>query len=112
MKTSDGRDPRNAFTQDVFSDYNNNMRLDMVQAAAGAWYGATSLQQRRKILTEQDYNEGLLRMFNGSEQTPRDPYFVMPTVKNPADLISAFSLWKKTMNPDAAYLYFESKLRP
>lgn len=103
MKVDNGRDPRKAFVENTFSNYNNNMRLDMTQAAAGAWFGAQSVRAVRPMLTQAQFNEALLRMFEGAKETPRDPNFEFPASTDIKKLLTTYSVWKKTMNPDAAF---------
>lgn len=109
-KVGGGRDPTAAFKENTFSNYNNNMRLDLSQAAAGAWFGATSVLTGPKSLSRDQFDTGLRKNFEGAQITDRDPNFVFPSSSNLPALLSVYSRWKATVNPDAAYDYYEQQL--
>jgi hypothetical protein len=108
MKKDNGRDPRKAFTENIFSNYLNNMRLDMTEAAAGAWFGALSVRHDGGTITQTQFDAGLRLMFDGVKETPRTPSFEFPSEADVKKLLATYSLWKKTMNPDAAFGYFQN----
>jgi hypothetical protein len=109
MKEDSGRDPRKAFIEDTFSNYVNNMRLDMTQAAAGAWFGALSASGETVKISRQDFERGLDLMFKGAKASPQNPNFDFP--RDSTKLIAAYSTWKKTLNPDAAFFYFKTAVK-
>jgi hypothetical protein len=110
LKEGGGRNRSNAFTQNVFSNYNNNMRLDLAQAAAGAWFGATSLNGQGASISQKEFESGLRANFSGAKETPRVAEFKFPTAKDPALLIPVYARWRETVNPDAAFKYFQKSL--
>lgn len=112
MKEGVGRDRTRAFKEEVYSNYINNMRLDMTQSAAGAWYGATSVNPKDNKLSRLKYETGMREMFYGAQSLPADPQFVFPDTSNPLKVLSVYSTWKKILNPDAAYKYFETEMNP
>jgi hypothetical protein len=111
MKEGIGRDRTKAFTENAFSNYNNNMRLDLTQSAAGAWYGATSVNANAIQISRKEFELGLKKLFEGSKMLPRDPDFFFPSPTEPRKMIGTYSKWKQIINPDAAYKYFETLIK-
>lgn len=105
-KRDAGRDPRKPFTQETFSNYNNNMRLDLSLASAGAWFGATSLSEQKTISREK-VDQALRLTFEGSEMLPRrNQEELNQFLENPMKTIGFYSDWKKIINPDASYKFY------
>jgi hypothetical protein len=105
-----GRDPTKPFKENSFSNYNNNIRLDMAQAAAGAWFGATSISSSSKHLSREQFETGLKKIFEGSKAAAIDLNFKFPSSNEPLSLVKTFFKWKKIINPDAAFEYYESQM--
>jgi hypothetical protein len=110
IKVGHGRDPAKPFREDTFSNYSNNIRLDLAQAAAGAWFGATSVNSNPIQLSQEQYETGLKKSFAGSEVIAADPNFKFPSINSPVSLVSTYLKWTKTINPDAAFRYFENQV--
>ena len=111
MKQNGGRDRTAAFTRDSFSDYNNNMRLDLTQAAAGAWFGATSVKSLgSKTLSRAQFETGLRKVFDGSTNNPPQTDFSFPETSDIQKMLTTYSKWKSIINPDAAFNYYQKEL--
>lgn len=110
MKVGGGRDPRKPFKENMFSNYNNNIRLDLSQLPAGAFFGAASLNpERRKILTREKSEKGLRKIFEGSVMVETDPKFDFPTGGGffaMAKLLRIYPKWSSVINPDAAFEFY------
>lgn len=108
-KEGEGRHPNKPFRDPIYSTYLNNMRLDLASAAAGAWFGALSVGSNRISFSERQIEEAFHLTFRGSQDVPRSHLtFEAPTSRNIAKTRELFSTWKKVVNSDAAFKYFES----
>ena len=108
FKVGNGRDRNKVFRQNLFANYSNNIRLDLVQAAAGAWFGATSILGPVKRLSWQSIEMGIQKTFQIDFAFQPDLSFIFPSSQDPLVLRGIYSQWKQIIQPDAAYLYFEN----
>lgn len=106
-----GRDPSQPFKANAFSNYNNNIRLDLTQAAAGAWFGAMSLKPNQKQVDRQQFDNGIRNTFDGVRMIPINSKYEFPGTSSPLRLLGAYSDWKKVSNPDASFEYFEKLMK-
>jgi hypothetical protein len=114
IKLGAGRDPTKPFNQPLFSNYNNNIRLDLSLAAAGAWYGAVSAQAPTKSLSRSQVEQGIKLSFDGSKARAGGPAVTESEFRElqATKLLGLYSEWKSIINPDAAYKYFGQILAP
>jgi hypothetical protein len=108
VKLGGGRDPSKPFTQALYSNYNNNIRLDLSLAAAGAWFGAMSDENSAKSLSRAQVEQGMKLSFDGSVARQGAASASIEDFRNaqPTKLVSLYSDWKHIINPDAAFKYF------
>jgi hypothetical protein len=111
MTVTPGRDRTKPFRENAFSNYNNNMRLDLTQAAAGAWFGATSLNDEANTVNSQTYEAGIRNTFAGVQPIEVNPDFKFPSSRRFIKLLRTYSNWKKVINPDAPFFYFKKEMR-
>jgi hypothetical protein len=110
IKSGGGREPSRPFKEGTFSDYNNNIRLDLTQAAAGAWFGARSIQPDSPVINRNTFESGMREVFGGAVLMPKDPNFEFPTEDGPVRMGLTYLKWRKILNPDAAFKYFENSV--
>jgi hypothetical protein len=107
-----GRDPRRPFVEDTFSNTNNNIRLDLSLASAGAWYGAQcSNSASLKSLSKEDIATGIQKTFGGTKMLPRremdeDSF----SLSNAARLPGLYLDWKKIINPNESFYHYQQKM--
>ncbi|MFL5815166.1 MAG: hypothetical protein ACJ763_16435 [Bdellovibrionia bacterium] len=110
MTVTPGRDRTRPYRENAFSNYNNNIRLDLTQAAAGAWFGATSLDGKTKPISTQKYEAGLRKTFEGVQPVEVNSSFKFPDSGSIFKLLGTYSDWKKVINPDAPFFYFKKEM--
>jgi hypothetical protein len=105
-----GRDPSKPFKEDAFTNYNNNVRLDLAQASAGAWFGAMSMLGESKIMNRDKFENGIRQIFEGSQAIELNSNFQFPSRDDNFKMLDAYSKWKTVINPDAAFVFFQKEI--
>lgn len=106
-----GRDPTRAYTEPAFSNYNNNMRLDLSLAAIGAWHGINSLSASPKVLPQKQVEDGIRKTFIGSRALPlRKMKMEDFTFDKPLTIAVLYSNWRIILNPDTSFGYYQKLL--
>jgi hypothetical protein len=107
-KVEHGRDPTKPFTESPYSNYNNNIRLDLSLAAAGAWYGAQN-EKGEKTISRSQFDGAIRSSFQGAVKLDAPIAVAERDFSDPSPIktMGLYKNWKKVINPDAAFKLFE-----
>lgn len=110
-KVGNGRDPTKPFNQPLYSNYNNNIRLDLSLAAAGAWYGVTYEKNKNQLFSQTDIDDGIKKTFEDAKPLSRTRDVLESDFIDGSALktIGLYKDWKKVINPDRVFKIFEQK---
>lgn len=94
-----GRDSSLPFKLPQFDNYNNRIRLDLINSSLGAWFGANRAKTNLKMY------ENLFRtVFNKSEAIELNPNAVPVSASNPTKVFDQYKQWSKLFVPNTSFL--------
>jgi hypothetical protein len=107
-KTGAGRAPERPYADPLFSNYNNNIRLDLSLASIGVWYGTAEAKLK---LTRKQVDSILISNFQHSAALEKpEKVAINFDNPNPTEIIPLYDKWKKIINPDEGFLTLKKQL--